>query len=286
MSKSNENYHRDHSPNKPISLTSDYLLLEYYVKKRSLRDIGNDCGFSRATVSNWLRYYEIPTRSSKDLIKRINSDFFSKINPDSAFLLGYIFMDGDLQHNLKTDKYFLRLYGKYKDNLVMVLNLLQAEAIIQHRKAVLNEKIRQGELYFIHIADEKIISDLVSLGMIHNKNSYIKFPDIHKDYINHFIRGCWAGSGCEWFGKKGAINSKFVSGSIDFITRLEEELNKAGLKKRNIYKNKHSKSPSFYFTYATEESGKLYSYLYKGSNSTNTINRHTEAFEKAFGQII
>ena len=164
----------------------------------------------------------------------------------------------------------------------MVLKLIKSDAKIQERKAVMTDKIRQGKIYFIHIADQKFINDLMGFGMIRNKNSSIKFPNIPEEFISHFIRGCWAGSGCIYFSKEGSITTKFTYGSLEFITHIEKELNKVGLRKRKIYQNKHSKAPSYYFTYATENSGKLYKYLYKDARSKNSVKHQTVAFEKQF----
>lgn len=290
VGRKNEYYYRKQDPKKPLILTADYLLEEYYIKRRSGADIAVDFNITKATVSYWLKYYEIPTKSIKggnikrdhSNKKRINSKFFSKINPDSAFLLGYLFTDGDLQHNLKTGKYFFRLYSKYQDNLEKALRLLQSEAKIQHRKAVMTEKIRQGELFFIHVANEKIVENVMTLGLIQNKNSYVQFPNIPEKMYNHFIRGCFAGSGAIYHNENGVITSRFTTGSINLITKIETEFNKVGLRKHKILKNKHSKKPSYYITYGAKESEMLFKYLYKNSNENNTITRQTIEFRKSF----
>jgi hypothetical protein len=268
---------------KNLILPSEYLLKEYLLSAKTFQDIATEKGITKGAVSYWLKYYEIPVRSNIEVLKKkINSSFFSKLTSDSAFLLGYFFTDGDLQFNIKSKEFFVRLYSKQKENLEMVLMLLKSDAKIQHRKAVMTEKIRQGELYFIHIADETFIADLISHGMVRNKNSKITFPKIPDNLVNHFIRGCWAGSGCIYSGKNGSITSRFVTGSKDLILSIESKLNNAGLKKRKIYSHKHTKSPSYYITYAREESMKLYRYLYAGADSRNVVKHQTEEFVSVF----
>jgi hypothetical protein len=270
-------------PNKEIKFKSQFLVDEYVINSKSVREIAKMCGLSNLTVNTWLGYYGIKTRTKEDLKNKINSNFFSKINADSAFLLGYIFTDGDLQYNQKFRYYFLRLYSKYKTNLQMVLKLIKSDAKIQQRKAVMTDAIRQGKISFIHIADKKFINDLMGFGMIKNKNSSIKFPNIPAEFISHFIRGCWAGSGCIYFSKEGSIIARFTNGSLEFITHIEKELNKAGCGKRKIYQHKHTKSPSYYFSYATGDSSILHRYLYRDARSKNSVKHHTVAFEKHFG---
>lgn len=287
IANQNESSYKQQHPTKNPSLKSEYLLNEYLIKSRSLQDIASEKEITKQAVAYWLIYYEIPVRSNIEVLKKkIYSGYFSRLTADSAFLLGYIFTDGDLQYNNKTGKYFLRLYSKHKDNLEKVLKLLGSEAKIQHRKEVFTENIRQGEIHFIHIADEKIITDIINLGMVHNKNNLLCFPDIPPKMINHFIRGCWAGSGCVYYTKKGLISSRLVTGSLNFITRIEKELQKGGMKRRKIHSHKQTKSPSYYFSYAHNESWNLYRYLYKGANHSNTIRRHTDIFSNSFGVII
>jgi hypothetical protein len=275
----NEDLYKKRNPNKSPKLTADFLVNEYVLKNKSLTEVSLDCGITKQAVAYWLKFYEIPIRSISDSKKkRINSDFFRKINPDSAFLLGYIFTDGDLQLNKKTGNHFLRLYGKYSSDLSMVLRMIESKAKIQERKALMTDSIRQAKIYFIHIADETFIGDIMKYGMVRNKNSKIKFPKIPAEYFNHFIRGCWAGSGYAYNDTKGKLITGIVLASRDLIEKIEQILNSAGLKKRKIYQYNHTKTPSYYFRYSSGESLKLYKYLYKGASDRNTIKHQSAAF--------
>lgn len=282
VAKSNEDIFKRLYPNKEIKLTSQFLVDEYILKAKSANEISKMCGLSHITVINWLKDYKIRVRTIKDLKNKIDSNFFSQINAYSAFLLGYIFTDGDLQYNQKYDYYFLRLYSKYKTNLQMVLKLIKSDAKIQQRKAVMTHAIRQGKISFIHIADKKFISDLMGLGMIRNKNSSIKFPKIPKEFISHFIRGCWGGNGSIYYSKEGRAISQFTSASREFINRIEKELNDAGLPKRKIYEHKLTKSPSYYFRYSHQNSADLHRYLYRGTKNKNVIKHQTELFAQLY----
>lgn len=283
VARSNEDYYKKQNPHKLPRLSADYLVKEYILCRKSLQEISNECEITKPAIIYWLKYYEIPVRSITDAKKKkINSEFFEDLNPDSAFLLGYIFTDGDLQLNKNTGHYFLRLYGKFYDDLKMALNLIESEAKIQQRKEVLTDSIRQGKVYFIHIGDEKFISDLMRLGMVRNKNSKVKFPDIQEELFSHFIRGCWAGSGYAYIDKDGKFVSGIVLASKSLLERIEQILNSAGLKKRKIYEYKHTKTPSFYFRYAREDSEKLYHYLIKGATVKNTIKHQSRAFSEYF----
>jgi len=274
-----------HLRNKRPRISANFLLNEYFLDKKSLSEIATDLDTSKQSLLYWFKYYEIPLRSLSDgLKKKIDSDFFSELNPDSAFLLGYIFTDGDLQFNKKTGKHFLRLYSKFQSDMLMVLRLINSSAKIQQRKAIMTESIRQGNIYFIHIADESFINDLIELGMVRNKNTKIKFPDISEELYNHFIRGCWAGSGHVYIDKYGKINSGIVLASKELIEKIELILNTCGLKKRKIYEHKHTKTKSYYFRYSQGDTEKLYHYMYKGATDRNTVKHQSQIFVEYFKQ--
>lgn len=259
------------------------LIKSYVIKNMPLTELSDKLDLSKPGLLYWFKYYEIPLKTiSQGGKKRIKSNFFSVLNSDSAFLLGYIFTDGDLQYNKKNGKYFLRLYSKYKENLEMVLKLIGSSAKIQERRAIMTEKIRQGKLYFIHIADDSFINELISLGMVRNKNDKIQFPEIDKDLYSHFIRGCWAGSGYVYTNNYGRVISGIVLASKDLIERIEKILNSHGLSKRKIFEHKHTKTHSFYFRYSQGETEKLYHFLYKDASIRNTVAHQTKVFREHF----
>jgi hypothetical protein len=283
IARLNEEVYFRLNKNKRPKFSADLLLTEYVLNHSSLTELAKNYNVSKPALIYWFKYYEIPLRTiSQGLKKKIDSEFFSDLNPDSAFLLGYIFTDGDLQLNKKTNRHFLRLYGKYQNDLVLALNLLKSTAKIQQRKAVMTESIRQAKVYFIHVADETLIGDLMDLGMVRNKNSKIKFPNITEDLNNHFIRGCWAGSGHVYVDKNAKINSGIVLASIDLIQKIETILNGQGLKKRKIFEHKHTKTKSYYFRYSQRDTKLLYHYLYKGATYKNTINHQSQVFVDFF----
>ena len=117
--------------------------------------------------------------------------------------------------------------------------------------------------------------------MISDKNQEIKYPNIHSKLHNHFIRGCWTGSGCVTLDGNTLL-SQITIGSLEFLKSIEQVLFNAGLKKRNIYENKNSKKPSYVIRYATGESEKLYKYLYKGKTTLTICKRQESLFKEKF----
>lgn len=269
---------------KPPKIASDFLFTQYYLEHKTLREIAEITGTTSSNIRYWLIKYEIPIRSLKEANgNTFNSTIFKNLNSKSAYLLGYFYSDGDLLLNKKTGKYFLRIYSKYRDNIEKVKALLQTDAKIQFRNEKLNEKERKGALYFIHIADQEIVKDLINLGMVYDKNHSAKYPDIPEQLNRHFIRGLWAGSGSVYFEDERLLRSKFDSGSIDLITRVEQILNENGLSKRTIYRNSLSKKPSYAIRYNTDEDQhKLFQFFYKRQNKDSIEQRQYEQYKLYF----
>jgi hypothetical protein len=266
---------------KEILIDSKALIEQYLICKKSIRQIGRDYEIKPFKVRYYLNEYRIPIRSLKESnSKYIDSKIFEELNPSSTFLLGYIFTDGDLLLNLKTKKYFLRIYSKHKYLIENVKFILKAEAKIQHRGIQKHKDINQSEMFFIHIGNQKVINDLINWGMKLDKSDLL-LPKVPDNLLHHFIRGAWTGSGCVSLNKNSVMSSIQLS-SQNFIIDLEKELNKIGLKKRVIYKNTSSKKSSYLIKYASMESEKLYKYLYNGDTKRTTCIRQEKLYKEYF----
>lgn len=99
-----------------------------------------------------------------------------------------------------------------------------------------------GDLHWFHINNEKIYGDLINLGLSPKKSKTVEFPNIAKEFVRHFIRGCWDGDGSIFFSQNN-LEASYVSGSKNFVERLVQELNKIGISRSNL-------------SYRTEKGGK------------------------------
>ncbi|RKF03629.1 hypothetical protein C8N26_2019 [Tenacibaculum lutimaris] len=268
-----------------LPISSKHLIDNYLVREKPIRLIALENNLKPHKISSILDYYLIPKRNFADINKKsINENIFQDLNTESAYLLGYIFTDGHLALNKKKNQFFLHIYSKYKYQLENVKEIFKSNSKIQYRRQTNYGGIVQGEIYWIYIENQKIIKSLLGLGMTTNKNTSIKFPEIPEHLKNHFLRGCWAGSGCVSL-YKNTILSQITIGSIDFIEEIERYLNLNGLKKRNIYSNKNSKKDSYVIRYATKDSEKLYKLLYGNKTQHTTCKRHEKKYVEKFGPI-
>ena len=271
-----------HNKGVSLKITSDKLIQNYILEQKSINQIARENNLKPFQVRKHFDLYLIPVKSPIDSKKKdINETTFNKLTPDSAYLLGYIFTDGYLALNKINNTYFLHIYSKYKYQLENVLEILQSKAKIQYRgQKNYSDKI-QGEIYWLHIGNQEIIKSLLELGMVSDKNQEIKYPKIPKNLNNHFIRGCFTGSGCVSLDKNTLL-SQITIGSLQFLKSIEKKLHEVGLKKRNIYENKQSQKPSYVIRYATKDSEKLYKYLYKGKTKHTVCKRQEKLYKEKF----
>ena len=115
----------------------------------------------------------------------------------------------------------------------------------------------------------------------HTPDRLVK-PNVRKKEMKIGL-GLWAGSGSVYLENGSMLRSKFDSGSIELITKIEQILNDNGLSKRSIYKNSHSKKPSYAIRYNTDnDQYKLYQYFYIRHFKDSIEQRQYEQFKSYF----
>jgi hypothetical protein len=78
------------------------------------------------------------------------------------------------------------------------------------------------------------------------------------------------------------LKTKFCSGSKDFITELENNLQELGLPKRTIYEQKTKNGIFYMFTYGHKDSKKLSNTLYKNYPNILFLERKYNKFIEGF----
>ena len=283
------------------SLTRYVLEDLYYVQNKSLQDIADQYNCTRPMVKYLMDEYGLETRRRGQArvlaIKKgkfenfqhhdINEDFFSNWTPQMAWVLGLIFTDGNF-------------FGKgtnWRVNISSVdLDLL--EKVKVHLNSTLKiRKLTQSydkskHIYRLEFYREKMRDDLVKLGLLQNKSLIMKFPDIPEKHVRHFIRGCWDGDGSV-FISSGKLLASFVSGSKEFIERLNTELYLLGIvrsKKEkkygsffkvplSIHKSKRSRCYSIKVQ-TQENMVKLFHHFYDGVDESMYLERKYNIFVK------
>jgi hypothetical protein len=310
--RENEKRQRSHSRNRGIAgkkLTRECLIEEYWKKQKSLNDIAKECSCTRQYVYKKLKQYNLPIRSKKsarslalergkldfnivdedgiiNLIKLqkidVNEDFFSAWSNEMAWVLGLIFSDG----NLHDSEPRLHITQKEPELLEKVKSLMNCNAKLIHSPKKIYKSGVSGETYTLQIFNQKIFDALTQIGLTPDKSLTVNFPDIPAECIRYFIRGCWDGDGSVFIdNQSGYIRASYISGSLNFIKGMLNELERAGFPKRTIHKTR-SKTPSYYFRFYGEQCKKLYHFLYDDVPPEQYLERKHKVFEDYFGVLL
>jgi hypothetical protein len=199
-----------------------------------------------------------------------------------AWVLGIVCSDGNLTKEIP----LLKLDQKEPQLLNKIKRLMKCNAKLYYQQKTAYKSGIAGEIYHLRIFNQKIYDDLIRLGLTPDKSMKVGFPVIPSQYVRHFIRGCWDGDGSVFIeNQSGYIRASYISGSINFIKGMLNELERAGLPKRTIHKTR-SKTPSYYFRFNGEQCEKLYHFLYDDVTAEQYLERKYKVFKDYFGVLL
>jgi len=212
------------------------------------------------------------------IYKKINKKFFKKWSEEMAYILGFIYADGNIIYT-KRNTWFLSIQITDKEILEKIKTTINSSHKISKKVKVPKQK----QLYRLQIGSKEICNDLLSLGITERKSKTILFPNIPSKYLFHFIRGYFDGDGGVWVGLKNKrvntgkfiLSTYFTSGSKDFLISLKNLLSKNGILGGSLVK----KERGFDLKYSIKNSLILYKNMYN-SNCSLFLTRKKEKFEK------
>lgn len=167
--------------------------IELFKKGLSSKQISEQLCISKTALIRNLNLLGYNFDRSKSMQKyTINRNYFEHIDSnDKAYWLGLIYADGCNKVDRNTfvlglveeDSYILEILKKDLESTVPI-------KIQNNNRNSNNKKFHRLELY-----NKKICLDLVKHGVVQNKTSVLKAPEIKNKYIYDFIRGYFDGDG-------------------------------------------------------------------------------------------
>lgn len=267
---------------KLADLTKDKLVNLYLNEKMSLGDIAKTYNVSRVAVYKKVKKFAIKQRSRSEArleaqkqnklpqkFYSINESFFSDWSAEMAYVFGLIITDGCVSKSG-----IISLCINDRDLLEKVRHALQSKHKITPSK-------QQKGLYCFHFGREKLAADLAKLGVLPRKSLTVNFPQVPYKYIPDFIRGVFDGDGSVFFDRRRRncpLRSKFVSGSYNFISGLQQNLESLGMPKRSIYRQKTKNSWSYMFIFEHKDSEKLFKLMYNNTQNGLFLERKYNRF--------
>lgn len=174
----------------------------------------------------------------------LNFDYFKRWSPQMAYLLGYLFAEGNI-HVSKARGHRIALQLETTDKkMVALLNQALSYPNPPKFRERKDKKHRQ-RTYYTAICSKEIANDLEKLGIVPNKNKIMEPPKVPLKYLREFVKGYLKGDGCvknqkyknpssKYVTKKGEIKIyrynktyiypilEFASNSIKFLSQLNE----------------------------------------------------------------
>jgi hypothetical protein len=285
----NNNYKRQKRGVVDDILTKEKLYNLYFVKAYSFGEISKMFGTSRSNISVKFKKYGLQTRSLSDSrkialdkgkfkgkeLRKWNESFFDNWSNEMAYCLGLLFTDGCIvKSGVTFTQKDIELVQKFSSHIK-----LQNKLYFRQEKMI--GGVKSGECYVLQLNSVALVERLSEFGLEPKKSLTMKFPAMPNKYVRHFIRGCWDGDGSIYFDNyANRYNSKYVSGSFDFVSTLMQHLMIAGLPKKNIYKTTNANAYTIQYG-SKAELKTLYRYLYDGVNESCYLKRKYDLFTNA-----
>lgn len=188
-------------------------IIDLYNKGLSITKIRERVGVNTNTThfSRILRDagVKIRTIGQQNSVYSVNQNYFSSIDsPIKAYVMGIIYTDGSVRTHPKK-KFLIELH---KDDEYTV-------------ELIKKEIGYTGPLYYtkknsviLNVHGEKMVNDLVALGVVHNKTKTLTYPNwLRDDLIPHFMHGVLDGDGWASVSKNNNVSVGICSGAKIFF---------------------------------------------------------------------
>lgn len=260
------------------------VIIDKYNMGTSLAQLSKDTNISTYRLKKLLIENKIHIRSKEEQNKfspqnqrkyKINDNYFSIINSDSAYLLGFLAADGSVQ---KDGGIKIGLSSIDKNFLEKIKITLDSTYPIRDYQT--RDGYNVSEFIF---RSEKIKQTLAQYGIVNRKTYTFSFPiQLPEDYWIDFIRGYFDGDGT--FCLSGGYARASLCGyNMNFLQTVIDILyNKYNIPKVKIQKD--NRGNVYYFQYSQDSAKKLYTIFY--SNKPNLyLDRKYQKCIKLFGEI-
>lgn len=199
--------------------------------KLSEREMARRLGIGKTTVNRWCKELGLFVR--KDTV---NENFFKMWTSSMAYILGYIFTDGNINWEPEKSYRSLTITASGKD----MHHLERIRKIMKSTKELLYSKNTKS--YRLIVNSKTICMDLMKFGLTPKKSLSVKFPKIPEKFLSHFIRGIIDGDGNVRYVKRKRspyFEITISSGSESFLKGMATKLSSIGIdgrvRKQNVF---------------------------------------------------
>ena len=197
----------------------DLILSGKYTSKELSKKLNRHCG----TINKIARENNVKLPRKYTRLYKIKEDFFDTPTEESSYILGFIAADGCILEgkNKKPSIVEISLAEKDRNHLLKMKNMISVDVPLK--------EIKKTNAVRCSLCSIKLAESLVKKGIMPRKSLTLKFPDIPKEYIRHFIRGYFDGDG--YIRERGNRRFKYIYSVLEvsmlgtkwFLEDIKEE---------------------------------------------------------------
>lgn len=150
----------------------------------SEREIARRLRLGKTTVNRWSR--ELGLVPVKHIVNEV---FFDNLDEKLAYLLGYIYADGNIAWDTKKGYYSMTITASEKDKG----HLERLRSLMSSTKPLLYSA--KTKSYRLIVNNKELCKKLMEYGLTPKKSLTIEFPNIPSEQFRHFLRGIIDGDG-------------------------------------------------------------------------------------------
>lgn len=198
----------------------------------------------------------------------VDENFFERWNPKMAYVLGFIYADGNILYDKFSRGSYLSVTSTDKDVIFKIKKWLNSDHSVQQKDGSGYGSKNGKKAYLLRIGNVNLYNSLVKLGLRPNKSLTARMPEVPGKYVKDFVRGYFDGDGCVYIYKSRGRQQEiilrklsviFTSGSKQFLEDLLKILKqKLNLRQYIVY----SSHNSFQLRLATHDSVEMFKFLY------------------------
>lgn len=175
------------------------LILDLYCNQNmSSVKIGKLFGLQYETILKFLKNNGVIINGHNGMRKyKLNESYFDVIdNPRKAYILGFLFADGNNCKSKRTIS--MSLQEEDKQILEDIRSEIQSEKPLEYLDYSNKHDFgyHYKNQYRLLLFSTHMCNSLIKIGMIPNKSLQLKYPEIDSVYDKDFIRGYFDGDGC------------------------------------------------------------------------------------------
>ena len=142
-----------------------------------------------------------------------NEEFFSDWTEEMAYVLGWMFSDGNMAPGNRMFR--IKLTARDIGILERIKSVLKTETPVRVTGKLSNYAI-------LAVSSRRMCQDLIGLGCTQNKTHRFKTPNVPRKLLRHFVRGYFDGDGSIGFNKPNTIRIRIVGANKQFIYDLTQ----------------------------------------------------------------